>query len=115
MQRSFHAARRWNAAGRAPRKAQIAPRRHPPAGLASGGSGRAGRRRRRCPMFVQVIEARTSDPAAVKAAMARWVAKLAPGATGWLGSTAGMTPDGRMVAIVRFDSEEHARVNSDRP
>jgi hypothetical protein len=66
-------------------------------------------------MFVQVIEARTSDPAAVKAAMDRWVAELAPGATGWLGSTAGMTPDGRMVAIVRFDSEEHARVNSDRP
>jgi hypothetical protein len=66
-------------------------------------------------MFVQVIEATTSDPAAVRAAMDRWMAELAPGATGWLGSTAGMTPEGRMVAVVRFDSEEHARANSDRP
>lgn len=66
-------------------------------------------------MFVQVIEATTSDPAAVRAAMDRWMQELAPGATGWLGSTAGMTPDGRMVAVVRFDSEENARANSDRP
>jgi hypothetical protein len=66
-------------------------------------------------MFVQVIEATTSDPAAVRAAMDRWMDELAPGATGWLGSTAGMTPDGRMVAVVRFDSEEDARANSDRP
>ncbi len=65
-------------------------------------------------MFVQVIEAKTSDPAAVQAAMDRWMEELAPGATGWLGSTAGMTTDGRMVAVVRFDSEEHARANSDR-
>jgi hypothetical protein len=66
-------------------------------------------------MFVQVIEATTSDPAAVRAAMDRWTAELAPGATGWLGSTAGMTADGRMVAVVRFDTEENARANSDRP
>ena len=65
-------------------------------------------------MFVQVIEATTSDPAAVRAAMDRWTAELAPGATGWLGSTAGMTADGRMVAVVRFDTEENARANSDR-
>jgi hypothetical protein len=65
-------------------------------------------------MFVQVIEATTSDPAAVRAAMDRWMQELAPGATGWLGSTAGMTPDGQMVAVVRFDTEEHARANSDR-
>jgi hypothetical protein len=66
-------------------------------------------------MFVQVIEATTSDPAAVRAAMDRWQQELAPGATGWLGSTAGMTADGRMVAVVRFDTEAHARANSDRP
>lgn len=66
-------------------------------------------------MFVQVIEARTSDPDAVRAAMDRWVEELAPGATGWLGSTAGVSGDGRMVAVARFDSEEAARRNSDRP
>jgi hypothetical protein len=66
-------------------------------------------------MFVQVIEATTTDPGAVRTAMDRWMDELAPGATGWLGSTAGVTPDGRMVAVVRFDSEEHARANSERP
>jgi hypothetical protein len=65
-------------------------------------------------MFVQVIEATTSDPAAVRAAMDRWMQELAPGATGWLGSTAGMTPDGRRGAVVRFDTEEHARATGER-
>lgn len=66
-------------------------------------------------MFVQVIEATTSDPAAVRAMVDRWVEELSPGATGWLGSTGGFTADGRLVAVVRFDSEESARANSDRP
>ena len=38
-----------------------------------------------------------------------------PGATGWLGSTAGVTDDGRFIALARFESEEAARRNSDRP
>jgi hypothetical protein len=38
-------------------------------------------------MFVQIIQAQTSDPAGVKAAVDRWRTDLAPGATGWLGST----------------------------
>lgn len=66
-------------------------------------------------MFVQVIEGRTSDPAAVKAAMDRWMEELAPGATGWLGSTGGVTADGRLIALVRFESAEAAQRNSDRP
>ena len=66
-------------------------------------------------MFVQVIEGKVSDPSAVKAAMDRWVAELSPGATGWLGTTAGVAKDGRMVAAVRFEDEAAARRNSDRP
>jgi hypothetical protein len=66
-------------------------------------------------MFVQVIEGRTSDAAAVKAQMDRWMAELAPGAEGWLGSTGGVTADGRMIAVVRFESAEAAQRNSDRP
>jgi hypothetical protein len=66
-------------------------------------------------MFVQVIEATTSDPAAVKAQMDRWMAELAPGAEGWLGSTGGVTSDGRLIALVRFESAEAAQRNSDRP
>src|SRR5262245_26040664 len=66
-------------------------------------------------MFVQVIRGQVSDEAEVRAALDRWLADLAPGATGWLGSTAGVTDDGELVAIARFHSEEAARRNSDRP
>jgi hypothetical protein len=66
-------------------------------------------------MFVQVINGRTSDPQALQAAMDTWVRELSPGADGWLGSTGGVTDDGRFIAVVRFDSEEEARRNSDRP
>lgn len=66
-------------------------------------------------MFVQVITGKVSDPAQVRDALDRWMQELAPGADGWLGSTAGVTEDGRLVAVVRFESEEAARRNSDRP
>lgn len=66
-------------------------------------------------MFVQVIKGKVTDPAQVKARLDRWVAELAPGATGWLGSTAGVTDDGQLLALARFESEEAARRNSDRP
>ena len=41
--------------------------------------------------------------------------ELAPGAEGWLGSTSGVTEDGRSIALVRFESEDAARRNSERP
>ena len=66
-------------------------------------------------MFVQVIQGKTSNPQAVGAAINQWMQDLAPGATGWLGSTSGVTEDGRAIAVVRFESEEDARRNSDRP
>ena len=66
-------------------------------------------------MFVQVFQGPVSDPAQVKETLDRWMAELAPGADGWLGSTAGVTDDGTLVALARFDSEEAARRNSDRP
>ena len=66
-------------------------------------------------MFVQVIQGRTSDPAAMRAQSDRWGAELGPGADGWLGSTAGVTDDGRAIAIVRFESAEAAERNSSRP
>jgi hypothetical protein len=66
-------------------------------------------------MFVQVITATTSDAAAVKAAMDRWQTELAAGSIGWLGTTAGVTADGRFVAFARFESAEQAQRNSDRP
>lgn len=66
-------------------------------------------------MFVQVINGRTSNSDALKAASETWVKELSSGADGWLGSTEGVTSDGRFVAVVRFDSQEQAQRNSDRP
>ena len=66
-------------------------------------------------MFAQVIQGRTSDPEIIRTATDRWVEELSPGAEGWLGSTAGVTDDGRFVVVVRFESAEAARRNSDRP
>ncbi len=66
-------------------------------------------------MFVQVIRGQVIDAEGVRAGLDRWMEELAPGATGWLGSTAGVTEDGRFFAVARFESEEAARRNSDRP
>ena len=66
-------------------------------------------------MFVQVISGRTGKPDEVHAAMDRWVTELGPGAAGWLGSTGGVTDDGRLIALARFESADAARRNSERP
>ena len=66
-------------------------------------------------MFVQVIEGRTSDPAAIIEHGDRWQRELRPGAIGYLGVTAGVTAEGRTIAIVRFKDEASARTNAERP
>jgi len=66
-------------------------------------------------MFVQVIQGPVSDAGQVRALMDQWKEELAPGADGWLGSTAGVTDDGTFVALARFESAEAAQRNSDRP
>jgi hypothetical protein len=66
-------------------------------------------------MFVQVIEARTKDAAGVIEHGKRWQQELRPGATGYLGSTSGVTADGRSIAVVRFEDEAAAQANADRP
>ena len=66
-------------------------------------------------MFVQVMEGRVRDLDGLRAQLDRWRADLAPGATGFLGTTAGTTSDGGFIAIVRFESEDAARANSERP
>lgn len=66
-------------------------------------------------MFVQVIRAPVRDEGALVAALDRWETELRPGGMGFLGSTAGITTDGEVVLVSRFDSEDFARRNSDRP
>src|SRR4051795_11527784 len=66
-------------------------------------------------MFAQVFQGRTSDAEAFRAGIDRWNRELAPGSIGWLGSTEGGTEDGRVIAVVRFESAEAADRNSHRP
>lgn len=65
-------------------------------------------------IFVQVIRASVDDADQVRAGYHRWFEDLAPGADGWLASTAGITDEGVFIAVVRFASEEAARRNSQR-
>ena len=66
-------------------------------------------------MFAQIIRGKTFDPWAVRPLVDRWMKELAPGAIGWLGTTSGVTDDNQLFVLVRFESEEDARANSDRP
>ncbi|HEX2062862.1 MAG TPA: hypothetical protein VHE80_00410 [Acidimicrobiales bacterium] len=66
-------------------------------------------------MFIQVIQGKTSDAEALRQQFDRWKEEVAQGAEGYLGSTAGVAEDGTFVALARFESEEAARANSDRP
>ncbi len=66
-------------------------------------------------MFVQVFQGPVSDAARAGELMDQWVKEQAPAAEGWLGSTGGVTEDGMLVALARFESEEAAQRNSDRP
>jgi len=64
-------------------------------------------------MFVQVIQGRAKDAAGLKKQWERWDQEIKPSVKGFLGSTAGVTPDGEFIAVARFESEEAARANSD--
>ena len=66
-------------------------------------------------MFAQIIRATVSDPTAVDGTFRQWSDDLAPGAKGWLGTTGGVTDAGELFIMVRFESEEAARANSERP
>ena len=66
-------------------------------------------------MFVQVIEAHVANREGLQAHLDRWRNELQPGASGYLGSTAGIADENSFVAIVRFESEEAAMANSERP
>lgn len=65
-------------------------------------------------MFIQVITGTTSDRDGLRRQFDRWQTELRGGATGYLGSTGGVTDDGRVFMAARFESEEAARRNSAR-
>ena len=66
-------------------------------------------------MFVQVIQGTTRDHEGLRRQLDRWQAEVAPGARGYLGSTGGVTEEGTVVVLARFDSAEAARANAARP
>ena len=66
-------------------------------------------------MFLQIIQGQIADADGARRAMERWERDLEPGADGWLGGTYGITDDGMLVAVVRFESKEAAERNSARP
>ena len=57
-------------------------------------------------MFLQVIQGRVPDRAAMRAQHEKWAARIGPGASGWLGSIAGITQDDRFICLSRFSSVE---------
>ena len=65
-------------------------------------------------MFMQVIQGRVADREGVRRQVDRWASEVKPGATGWLGTTAGITDDGRFIACIRFESAEAAQSNRER-
>ena len=65
-------------------------------------------------MFVQVIFGQVVDEDRLRAQFDRWRTELRPGAVGFVGCTAGVAPDGRFVAVVRFDSAHAAEANGAR-
>lgn len=65
-------------------------------------------------MFVQVIQGRAKDLAALRRQWDTWDQQLKPTTTGFLGGTAGVTADGEFIALVRFEDQAAARASSDR-
>lgn len=65
-------------------------------------------------MFIQVIQGTTNDAEGLRRQFDRWQDDVRPGATGYLGTTAGVTGDGKVFVLARFESEDAARANSGR-
>jgi hypothetical protein len=65
-------------------------------------------------MLIQVIEGKVKDADLLRRQEERWHQEIEPSARGYLGYTGGITPDGRSISLVRFESAEAAQANSDR-
>ncbi len=65
-------------------------------------------------MFIQVIRGTATDREGLRRQFDRWNKELRPGAAGFLGSTAGITDDGRFIAVARFESAVASHANSQR-
>jgi hypothetical protein len=66
-------------------------------------------------MFVQVIQGQVGNQELWRQQSQRWQTEIRPSATGYLGSTSGLTKDGYSIAVVRFESAQAAAANSALP
>lgn len=66
-------------------------------------------------MFIQVIQGSTKDADGLRRQFDRWEQEVGPGAKGFLGTTGGIAADGTVVIMARFENEDAARANSERP
>ena len=65
-------------------------------------------------MFIQVIRGKAIDREGLRRQFDRWNEELRPGAAGFLGSTAGITDDGRFISVACFETAVASRDNSQR-
>ena len=59
-------------------------------------------------MFLRLVVGGVTDPDALERQLGHWIDGVAAGAAGWLGSTGGMTADGRAVMVSRFVGRQSA-------
>ena len=65
-------------------------------------------------MFVQVVQGKVKDADLLRRELRRWRTEIKPKVIGYLGTTSGVTSDGRAIALFRFESEKDAIANSSR-
>lgn len=66
-------------------------------------------------VFAQVVKGKVADRALLDRQIDAWRNDVKPGSIGFLGSTGGITDDGQLIIISRFESAESAAANSRRP
>lgn len=63
-------------------------------------------------LFIQIVEA-NGDTSTAREAWDAWERDVRPSVTGYLGTTGGVTDDGRLLFVARFESPEAAAKNND--
>jgi hypothetical protein len=66
-------------------------------------------------MFIQVVTGTALDADGIRSHLEQRERLLRLSAVGYLGTTSGVTDEGRFVSVTRYESREAGRVNSDRP
>ncbi|MFL6004529.1 MAG: hypothetical protein ACJ72P_17115 [Nocardioides sp.] len=66
-------------------------------------------------MFIQIIQGKCTRQDELRALADTWREEMAPTADGWLGGTYGFTDDDEFAGIIRFESRDAAKRNSERP